>query len=81
MKKQNKFKKTKLSSNMAVDVNLLCRLCLNNCNEANANHIFDSAGSSLTLKIMACSGLEVKNNFILILVGELNLSNHSYFHR
>lgn len=64
MGKQNKLKKTKLSSKVAVDVNLLCRLCLNNCNEANSNNIFDSAGSSLTLKIMACAGLEVENNLV-----------------
>lgn len=78
MKKQNKIKKTKLSSKMAVDVNLLCRLCLNNCSGVNSNNIFDS---SLTLKIMACAGLEVENSFILTLVRELNLQNISYFHR
>lgn len=64
MRKQNKLKKTKLSSKMTVDVNSLCRLCLNYCDEANSNNIFGSAGSSLTLKIMACAGLEVEIFFI-----------------
>lgn len=71
MSKENRRKKTKLSSKMPVDVNLLCRLCLNNCRQqVNSSKIFNSAESSLTLKIMACAGLEVENDFILIFVRE-----------
>lgn len=58
MRKQNKLKTSKTQESEA-NVNLLCRLCLNHCDNENSNDIFDSKDFSLTLRIMACAGLEV----------------------
>lgn len=37
----------------------MCRLCLGQCDDENSVDIFDLQDSSLTVRIMACAGLEV----------------------
>lgn len=37
----------------------MCRLCLGQCNNENSVEIFYTNDQSLTVRIMACTGLEV----------------------
>lgn len=37
----------------------MCRLCLTECNDGDSINIFDADEQSLTVRIMACAGLEV----------------------
>lgn len=45
--------------NDEVNTDTMCRLCLTNCDVDNSLFIFDANNTSLTVRIMACAGLEV----------------------
>lgn len=61
--------KTDIQSTNSSISDEMCRLCLNHCDDENSVEIFFSNDLSLTVRIMACAGLEVS----LLLVTFLSL--------
>lgn len=54
------------TSDNAIVSDGMCRLCLSHCEDENSVDIFFTSDQSLTVRIMACSGLEVCLQFVYI---------------